>query len=122
MLRNFFSTPNVMGRLLIVLLLMGGLVFAGAFNGFVVQTDAKSCCGAGTEVALFASSASNGGCTCIGGSYCGSCDTSSDCSGSKSTSCYGGCECSSSCCTTGTTVCDNDDDQACSSVCDDDDS
>ncbi len=40
MLRNFFSTPNLLGRLLVILLFAGGLVFAGAFNGFVVETDA----------------------------------------------------------------------------------
>lgn len=45
MLRNFFSTPNVVGRLLIILLFVGGLVFAGTFNGFIVKTEAKSCCG-----------------------------------------------------------------------------
>ena len=56
MTRNFFSTPNVMGRLMIVLLFAGGVVFAGAFDGFVVETEASSCCGGGTDAALFSSS------------------------------------------------------------------
>lgn len=91
MLRNFFSTPNVIGRLLIVLLFVGGLIFAGAFNGFVVQTDAKSCCGGGTDVPIF-SSGSNG-CECLGVDDCGD----SSCSGcSTATSCKPGC------CTTAT--------------------
>ncbi len=56
MLRNFFSTPNVIGRLLIVLLFVGGLVFAGAFNGFVVETDAQSCCGDRTDTSVLSDS------------------------------------------------------------------
>ena len=49
MLRNFFSTPNVVGRLMIVLLFAGGVVFAGAFDGFVIETEASGCCGGGTS-------------------------------------------------------------------------
>ena len=45
MIRNFFSTPNVLGRLMIVLLFAGGVVFAGAFDGFVVETEASCSCG-----------------------------------------------------------------------------
>ena len=118
MIRNFFSAPNVLGRLMIVMIFAGGLVFAGVFNGFVVETDAKSCCGGKVDAALLSSSGSNSGCTCINGTPCGDCDTR-DCGGSKETSCYANCECSSGCsnCSSGTTVCKKDDDQACSSVC-----
>ena len=56
MIRNFFSTPNVIGRLLIVLLFAGGIVFAGAFDGFVVEIEASSCCGGGTDGFIFSSS------------------------------------------------------------------
>ena len=56
MIRNFFATPNVIGRLMIVLLFVGGVVFAGAFDGFVVETEASSCCGGGTDAAIFSSS------------------------------------------------------------------
>ena len=57
MLRNFFSTPNILGRLLIVLIFVGGVVFAGAFNGFVVETDAKSCCGGGSDASVLSGDA-----------------------------------------------------------------
>lgn len=56
MIRNFFSTPNIVGRLFIVLLFAGGVVFAGAFDGFVVETQASSCCGGGVDDAIFSSS------------------------------------------------------------------
>ena len=56
MIRNFFSTPNIIGRLMIALLFVGGVVYAGAFDGFVVETEASSCCGGGTDAALFSSS------------------------------------------------------------------
>ena len=55
MIRNFLSTPNILGRLMIVLLFAGGVVFAGAFDGFVVETQASSCCG-GMDDAIFSSS------------------------------------------------------------------
>ena len=61
MVRNFFSTANVMGRLMIVLLFVGGVVFAGAFDGFVVETEASSCCGGGTSMDIFSSSSNNNG-------------------------------------------------------------
>ena len=60
MLRNFFSTLNLLRRLLVILLFAGGFVFAGAFNGFVVETDAKSCCGDRMDAANFSSSESCG--------------------------------------------------------------
>ena len=50
MLRNFFTQPNALRRLVLVLLLAGGVVFAGAFNRFVVQTQASNCCSSGTCV------------------------------------------------------------------------
>jgi len=54
MVRNFFVTPNIIGRLFIVLLFAGGVVFAGAFDGFVVETEASSsCCGGGTSIDVF---------------------------------------------------------------------
>ena len=59
MIRNFFSTPNVLGRLMIVLLLAGGLVFAGAFNGFVVESQASGCCGSGTDTITASDSGSH---------------------------------------------------------------
>lgn len=100
MLRNFFSPPNVIGRLLIVLLFVGGLVFAGAFNGFVAQTDAKSCCGGADAVN---SSGSNNACNCIGNG-CG--DTS--CSGcSTATSCKTGCCTTADACNTCSAHCRN---------------
>lgn len=60
MLRNFFSTPNLLGRLFVILLFAGGLVFAGAFNGFVVETEAACCCGDGADAAISSSSESCG--------------------------------------------------------------
>lgn len=63
MIRNFFSTPNVIGRLMLILLFVGGVVYAGAFSGFVVETEATSCCGGetntcgvGTDALIFSSS------------------------------------------------------------------
>ena len=56
MIRNFLSTPNVIGKLMIALLFIGGVVFAGAFDGFVVETQASSCCGGGMDDAIFSSS------------------------------------------------------------------
>ncbi len=85
MLRNLFATPNVLGWLIVALLFTFGVIFVGVFDGFVVKTEAKSCCGDRTEVSLFASSASNDeGCECLGTDNCD--DTS--CSGcSTATSC-----------------------------------
>ena len=86
MLKNFFNQPNALGRFVIVLLLAGGVVFAGAFNGFVV-TQASSCCGGGTDVSLTSSS-----CSCLPGDYdCGSCETSSGCNGTLSCGSGAGC-------------------------------
>ena len=35
---------------MIALLFVGGFVFAGAFDGFIVETEASSCCCGGTDV------------------------------------------------------------------------
>ena len=90
MIRNFFSTPNVIGRLMIVLLFAGGVVFAGAFDGFVVETEASSCCGGGTDAALFSSS------ECCDEEECGICGCNiagcDDCL-SSFISCGGSCKC-----------------------------
>ncbi len=95
MIRNFLSTPNVLGRLMIVLLFAGGVVFAGVFDGFVVETQASSCCDGGTNVSLFSSSdCCDDEVTCSYNSYSGHgkpryCDLSdgtkcgSKCSGSR---------------------------------------
>ena len=56
MIRNFFSTPNIIGRLMIALLFIGGVVYAGAFDGFVVETEASCCCGGETDTVLLSSS------------------------------------------------------------------
>ena len=56
MIRNFFSTPNIIGKLVIALLFVGGVFYAGAFDGFVVETQASSCCGGETDTAHFSSS------------------------------------------------------------------
>ena len=47
-MKAFFNTKSIVGRVLIVSLLAGGLVFAGAFavNIFVpTPTEASDCCG-----------------------------------------------------------------------------
>lgn len=107
MLRNFFSTPNLLGRLFVILLFAGGLVFAGAFNGFVVETKAESCCGGGTDASVLPDSSCCGateaaGYTCVrkssgsnqkyckisNGTYTRRC--THDCSGGKQCS-YAGC-------------------------------
>lgn len=50
MLKSFFSHPNVLVRLLIVLIFAGGLIFAGTFDGFVPKTESESC-GGETDIA-----------------------------------------------------------------------
>ena len=49
MLKSFFSCPNVLLRLLVVLVFAGGLVFAGTFDGFVPKIQAESCCCSETD-------------------------------------------------------------------------
>lgn len=52
MLKSFFSRPNILFRILVVLIFAGGLVFAGTYDGFFPKTQAEnsSCCG-GTDAA-----------------------------------------------------------------------
>lgn len=118
MIRNFFSSPNVLGRLLIILLFVGGVVYAGAFDGFVVETQASGCCGGGTDAAIFSSSecCDDGGksdCACLSGSECGEC-AESYCGG-KTRSCGSGCpyndcgnDCDSGCANLGDACSGND--------------
>ena len=85
----FLNQSNVIGRLMIALLFVGGVVYAGAFDGFVVETEASSCCGGGTDATLFSSSeCCDEQCTC--GCYIAGC---SDCE--IISSCGGGCNCKS---------------------------
>lgn len=54
MLKNVLN-PSGIGRLMIALFFFGGLVYAVAFGGFVVETEASSCCG-GVDAEHFSSS------------------------------------------------------------------
>ena len=81
MIRNFFSAPNVIGKLMIALLFVGGVVFAGAFNGFVVETEASSCCGAGCGGEDIFSSSSC--CNCERNGGCSPCSSDDACDGRK---------------------------------------
>ena len=121
-MKAFFNTKSIVGRVLIVSLLAGGLVFAGAFavNMFVpTPTDAASCCGSvasgidpdeissemesccgSNDTTLTTSSA----CSCTGTS-CGSCSSSGACGSTKpgcpdGASCKGtdGCSCDGTIC------------------------
>lgn len=108
MLRNFFVTQNVIGRLFIVLLFAGGVVFAGAFDGFVVETEASSCCGGGMDAAIFSSSNccdedEPDPCTCIDNDgdtiECSYCDSAPE-DGCGTNSCHSDCpqtECGEDC-------------------------
>ena len=113
MLKNFLNQPNIIGRLMIVLLFVGGVVYAGAFSGFVVETEASSCCGGGMDDAIFSSS------SCCDEEKCSECSCGiAGCSGCADISCGTGCECpdktNQSCgwvCSSSTDVdalCDND--------------
>lgn len=95
MIRNFFATPNIIGRLMIILLFAGGIVYAGVFDGFVVETEASSCCGGGTDTFIFSSSEccdEPDPCDCIGGSECSEevcADENTECK--KISSCHNDC-------------------------------
>lgn len=94
MLKNVLNRQISFGRISLILLFVGGLVFAGTYNGFVVETEAQtsccgstdaptaevSCCGGGTEVSKL-SNAEVGDCFCIpaGSSDCSYCEDSYDC-------------------------------------------
>lgn len=64
MLSTFLSAPKVLGRLLIVLTFVGGVVFAGAFGGFVGQTEAKTCCPCETQTVNVSSNVCDKGTGC----------------------------------------------------------
>ena len=104
MLKSVLNQPNVIGRLMIVLLFVGGVVFAGAFDGFVVETEASSCCGGETDASIFSSSeccdekctcryqrCPGSGCSGCGtyncATFCGSCSCLSFCKNAPSKSC-----------------------------------
>ena len=114
-MKAFFNTKSIVGRMLIVSLLAGGLVFAGtlAVNMFVpTPTDAASCCGGteqgtnpdGTSSEMGSCCESNDGtlttssaCSCVSNSSCpcssgGSCGTKSGCSNGCSSSSCGSCD------------------------------
>ena len=110
MIRNFFSTPNVIGKLMIALLFIGGVVYAGAFSGFVVETEATSCCGGetntcggGMDDAIFSSSGNN--CDCLGGTKTCTCGNNPTCAGSTNDVCKAGCSPSQSNCSCDGTRC-----------------
>ena len=96
MIRNFFSIPNIIERLFIVLLFAAGVVYAGAFDGFVVESEASSCCGRGMDAAIFSSSNccdEEEECDCLGGGHgCGSTSCNPD-----NDSCEVVIECDSNC-------------------------
>ena len=53
MLKNVLNQHINLGRIILILLFAGGLVFAGTYNGFVVETEAEaSCCCGGTDALL----------------------------------------------------------------------
>ncbi|MCY3742617.1 MAG: hypothetical protein OXH00_16500 [Candidatus Poribacteria bacterium] len=115
MVRNFFSTPNVIGRLMFILLFVGGVVYAGAFDGFVVETEASSCCCGGmdaestdgccgeTDTQRILSNYSESNCSgCIDGdgdiesTSCSVCDNYKDCGISDQSGCPSGSNCDGS--------------------------
>lgn len=95
---------------MIVLLIGGGFVFASAFDGFVVRTEAKGCCGGGTEATFFSSdnNEESDPCDCLGqGDECSTStcsDNSVDCE--QATECHPNCDDCNSC----DAPCRNDDD------------
>ena len=114
-MKAFFNTKSIVGRVLIVSLLAGGLVFAGtlAVNMFVpTPTDAASCCGSVNQVTTSDDSSSelenccgskdttlttSSACSCVSNSSCpcssgGSCGTKSGCSNGCSSSLCGSCD------------------------------
>ena len=94
MLKNVLNRQINLGRISLILLFAAGLVFAGTYNGFVVETEAQtsccgstdaptaetSCCGSGTEVSKL-SNAAVGDCSCISKkeSECSYCENAYDC-------------------------------------------
>ena len=75
MMKGIFTGKDVVGRFITVLLIASGFIFAIAFNGFVVQTEAKSCCGGGIDFPIFTSGSNNDDCACnAGGCDASNCD------------------------------------------------
>ena len=105
MLKNVLNRQINLGRISLILLFAAGLVFAGTYNGFVVETEAQtsccgitdaptaetSCCGSGTEVSK-PSNAAVGDCSCKPkkDSDCSYCETPNAC-GPKTNSCSSDC-------------------------------
>lgn len=134
-MKAFFNTKSIVGRVLIVSLLAGGLVFAGtlAVNMFVpTPTDAASCCGGkrtatpdgnadelenccgGAKHSLTVSS----GCTCLGNSTCPTsrCSSSASCGGANG--CHPDCNCHSDPNSAGcTSSCENEEEYRCQNDC-----
>lgn len=113
MLKNVLNRRINLGRISLILLFAAGLVFAGTYNGFVVETEAQtsccgstdaptaetSCCGGGTEVSKF-SNAEVGDCSCkpIKDSDCSYCEEQYECQDEGSTnSCGSDCDQEGSC-------------------------
>ena len=51
MLKSFLSRPNILVRLLVVLVFAGGLVFAATYDGFSPKIQAESCACSGMDTA-----------------------------------------------------------------------
>jgi len=113
MLKNVLNRQINLGRISLILLFAAGLVFAGTYNGFVVESEAQvsccgstdaptaetSCCGGGTEVSKL-SNAAVGDCGCIPDkeSDCSYCEEASECEDEGSTnSCGEDCKQKGSC-------------------------
>lgn len=93
-MKTFFSTKSIVGRVLIVSLLAGGLVFASTFavNMFVpTPTDAASCCGSVDQVTTSDDSSSETGRCCP--EMADTLTTSSSCSCGHSNCPGGSCSC-----------------------------
>ena len=133
MLKNVLNQQISFGRISLILLFVGGLVFAGTYNGFVVETEAQtsccgstdaptaetSCCGSGTEVSKL-SNAEVGDCSCIpdgDNMECSYCKEWNEC-GPANNSCHEDCKQEGKCedcsksfdCVKGPDKCDSDND------------
>lgn len=122
MLKNVLNRQINLGRISLILLFAAGLVFAGTYNGFVVESEAEasccgstdaptagaSCCGGGTEVSKL-SNAAVGDCSCISKkeSDCSHCKEAGECD-YKENSCSSNCAQKGSCST-----CDHEDHMDC---------
>lgn len=114
MLKNVLNRQINLGRISLILLFAAGLVFAGTYNGFVVESEAQvsccgstdaptaetSCCGSGTEVSKL-SNAAVGDCDCIPAPErdCSYCETDGACddNGNQTNSCHADCKQKGSC-------------------------